>query len=241
MSSCVWTSLIMCFTTLPCMCACFACSPLTIGLRTLLWNSRMSRAIQLCCRYIGGGDPMGTLRSFRKNSVLPPNTRRKMQITSSVALRSISFVPTPPSSFTQSSNESVSTRAMPPRRPACHIMNMCFQDSLSCFSTGRWAPVWLLMQFDSTASGKVARARPTRMKSMTQAPNSAPFREENTTAKPTKRKTAMSAIDAICFSRKDARREPSIVRCVLAKELIIMPQKSTDMMPDMWHTCSDRW
>mmetsp|Transcript_124223 Transcript_124223/g.362612 ORF Transcript_124223/g.362612 Transcript_124223/m.362612 type:complete len:216 (-) Transcript_124223:889-1536(-) len=187
---------------------------------------------------MGGGLPMGILKSLRQHSVVPPNTSRKTQIMRTVAFLRTSRSP----GSTQLSRESVSTSAMPPLRPACHIMKRCFQDSSRRFSGGKsLATKRFFMQLETTPRGKVASARPTRQNSMAKRENTRPVGREKTAAKPTNMKTAMSARDASCFSRKDVSSAPSTERCGAVVALMIMPQKSTAMMPDLPQMCSAKW
>mmetsp|Transcript_91960 Transcript_91960/g.297578 ORF Transcript_91960/g.297578 Transcript_91960/m.297578 type:complete len:242 (-) Transcript_91960:881-1606(-) len=241
MSSRILDSCMRCLRTLPCIVRSFVALPVSAGFSTFLWKLNIMFDTHVFWMNMGGGFPTGMSKAFRQISVVPPKTRRKTQMRMTVALRRMSRVSGPSSSFTHSSRERVRTSAMPPRSPACHIMIMCFQLSMRRFSRGRCLPTWLLMPLDTRARGNVARPRPRRQKSMSQRPNWQPLAVEKTAAKPTKRKTDMSAKLAICFRRKEARMEPSMERCGRATALTVMPQKRSVMIPDILNTYSAKW
>mmetsp|Transcript_12689 Transcript_12689/g.35072 ORF Transcript_12689/g.35072 Transcript_12689/m.35072 type:complete len:238 (-) Transcript_12689:1000-1713(-) len=237
MSCLILASFMMCCTTLPCMVRSRFAPPVSRGFSATRENSKIRREKQVPCRYMGGGLPRGMPRHLRSSEVVPPKTRRKTQISRVVAWMSwiFCFWPHHVPSWRHK------TKAMPPRRPACHIMNMCLGEIMRRFSFSSFFPTCALMMLQTPAKGKVARALPSRQNSMTKQPSLKPSGREREIASPTKRKTAMSASDESCFSRNEHNREPSTDRWFGTKELMTMPQKRMQMMPDNFILCCETW
>mmetsp|Transcript_85540 Transcript_85540/g.205016 ORF Transcript_85540/g.205016 Transcript_85540/m.205016 type:complete len:205 (-) Transcript_85540:417-1031(-) len=180
---------------------------------------------------------IGIPKHFSKTLVVPPKKSRKKTMIRIVAFRRVSLVPGEPSS-THGSSSSVRTKAIPPRKPACHIMKIFFQFNLRLFSQLSEWPATDLQPLVSSASGNTAAALPRRQKAMTRLPNTRPLRSQYTAVMPTKRKTTMSARVAACFSAKAQNMVASAENCSLAKALANMEANSTVIIPDIEHTRS---
>mmetsp|Transcript_47246 Transcript_47246/g.103057 ORF Transcript_47246/g.103057 Transcript_47246/m.103057 type:complete len:233 (-) Transcript_47246:426-1124(-) len=224
--------------TPPCICSSVRARPTSSGRSTRSRSQSPVRRHLPRWWYIFCEPPVGTPRTFRKNSVEPPKTRRKQQMIETVPFRRTSFVPGPSISSTHSSSCRVRTSAMPPRSPACHIMKRCLQESSSLCSLSSSFPAAALMPLARSPRGTTAARRPRRQKGMRRQPNFQPSDVWKATAMPTNMKTAMSAREASCLRKNAVSMFPSSPRWGVAVALIRIEQKSTAMIGDMEHTSS---
>mmetsp|Transcript_10539 Transcript_10539/g.18561 ORF Transcript_10539/g.18561 Transcript_10539/m.18561 type:complete len:237 (+) Transcript_10539:95-805(+) len=147
-------------------------------------------------------------------AVVPPNKIKNTQMTRKVAVCKARRVPSPSTTSTHLPSSKERARAMAPRNPACHIINMW--SCPSKFHPSRGIPFVVptisLMKFTKNPTGNVDAKRPTKQKSITHNPKYQPFDVNCTTDRPTRRKTQASASMATCCRKNVAKSEPSAER-----------------------------